>query len=117
THSAEMPPSTSGRAGTKQLHAAAPAPLGSHLPAPQLMPGKPPIRLPTDSNVVVLRMDRSVDAFIGPGMVLEVYADGRVVAEVPDGLFSLAPTDLTKHAKDLVIAEDPDGNPERQRSK
>jgi hypothetical protein len=43
-------------------------------------------------------MERFVGSAVRPGMALTVRADGRVVAEVPDGLFSLAPADLTRLA-------------------
>jgi hypothetical protein len=80
-------------------------------------PGKPGVRLPADANAVVLRMDRSVDTAAGPRMVLTIYADGRVLAEVPDGLLSLAAEDLTQHAKGRADAAGPAGNPGPQKSK
>jgi RNA polymerase sigma factor (sigma-70 family) len=71
--------------------------------APDTAPtGGPAIRLPSDANAVVLRMDRSVDS--GPSMALTVYADGRVVAEIPDGLASLSATELTRYAKTRTSA-------------
>jgi hypothetical protein len=76
-------------------------------------PGKPPIRLPTDSNAVVLRMERSVESSLGLRIVFMIYADGRILAELPEGLFSLSATDLTRHAKNRM--ENPDGDPEPQK--
>jgi RNA polymerase sigma factor (sigma-70 family) len=82
------------------------APVLATKPTRTDVPGKPAIRLPTDEKAVVLRMERSVESSPGPGIALTIYADGRVVAEVPDGLFSLSPTDLTRHVKDRGTAED-----------
>jgi hypothetical protein len=62
-------------------------------------------------------MDRTVDSAAAPGMALTVYADGRVVAEVPDGLLSLAPTELTRHAKSLVRTGDAPRDPGPPKSK
>jgi hypothetical protein len=70
-------------------------------------PDKPAIRLPNDANAVVLRMDRSLEAARGPKMVLTVHADGRVVAEVPDGLLSLSASELTEYARGLANPADP----------
>src|SRR5262249_34485005 len=60
----------------------------------------------------VFRLARFVEPDKGPQTTVTIHADGRVVAEVPEGLLSLAPTDLTKHVKNRVIAEDPDVEPE-----
>src|SRR5262249_9432316 len=79
--------------------AAAPSPWPVPGQTLAVNPGKPAIRLPSDANAVVVRMERSLDAAAGPRMVLTIHADGRVVAEVPDGLLSLAAADLTQHAK------------------
>ena len=76
-------------------------------------PGKPAIRLPTDPGAVALRMERAVDSSGEPGLALTIYADGRVVAEVPDGVPSASGTDLTKHAQDRITREGPDTEPER----
>jgi RNA polymerase sigma factor (sigma-70 family) len=89
----------------------APRPMRSGVPTPPVIsvPGRRPtdaatatasvIRLPTDPNAVVLRMDRSIESSAGTSAVLSIYADGRVVAEIPDGLTSLSATDLTRYAK------------------
>jgi hypothetical protein len=89
--------------------------IGTTTPAsPTPLPGnrnnqsKPAIRLPADPNAVVFRMERSLDTLPGPGMALTIYADGRVVAELPDGLLSLAPTDLTTHVERTVVTGQPD---------
>lgn len=95
----------------KPIHAAATPPVAASAP------GSSAIRLPTDANAVVLRMDRSVDSSPGPGMVLTIYADGRVVAEIPDGLASLSPIDLTRYARDHVRAPDAGKRSEAQRRK
>jgi RNA polymerase sigma factor (sigma-70 family) len=60
------------------------------------------IRVPMDPNAVVLRMDRSVVSLAGTSAVLSVYANGRVVAEIPEGLSSLSATDLTRFAIERV---------------
>jgi hypothetical protein len=94
-----------------------PAPRHSLWPVPgqtlgsTATPGKPALRLPTDANAVVLRMDRCVEAANGPRMVLTIFADGRVAAEVPDGLLSLFASDLTQYAKDRANAAEPAGTP------
>jgi RNA polymerase sigma factor (sigma-70 family) len=61
-------------------------------------PGKPGLRLPSDPNAIVVHMERFVASAAAPGMVLTICADGRAVAELPDGLLSAAPTDLTRYA-------------------
>jgi hypothetical protein len=62
-------------------------------------PGKPALRLPVNPDEVVLHMHRSVESSRVPWTTLSVYADGRVVAEVPSGLFSLSATELTTYAR------------------
>jgi RNA polymerase sigma factor (sigma-70 family) len=117
TPSAVTPLSAPAGPAEKRLHAAPAAHAVWPVPGQKLggtaTPAKPAIRLPTDANAVVARMDRSVDAATGPEMAVTVYADGRVVAEVPDGLWSLSGAALTRYAKDRVIEEDPDEEPER----
>jgi RNA polymerase sigma factor (sigma-70 family) len=68
---------------------------GRALPA---IPREPAVRLPSDPNAVVIRMERFVDSDAEPAMALTIYADGRVVARLPDGLPSPVPTELTTHA-------------------
>jgi hypothetical protein len=80
-------------------------------------PGKPALRLPADPNAVVFRLDRTVDSATAPGMVLTIHANGRVVAEVQDGLFSLAPQELTRHAQGRVGAGGAGPDPEPPKSK
>jgi RNA polymerase sigma factor (sigma-70 family) len=75
--------------------------------------GKPDPRLPTDPSAVVLRIDRSVGGSNRPGMALTICVDGRVIAEVPDGLISFAPTDLTSHVKGRVLA--PNSQPQKSK--
>jgi RNA polymerase sigma factor (sigma-70 family) len=107
---AETPSSTPVGLAPKQSRP--PAAAHSLWPVPgqtlvgKAIPGKPAIRLPSDAKAVVLRMDRSLDTANGPKMALTIYADGRVVAEVPDGLLSFAATDLTQHAKGPANAAD-----------
>jgi RNA polymerase sigma factor (sigma-70 family) len=84
--------------------ALSPWPVPGQTLAGATIPGKPAIRLPTDAKAVVLQMERSVDAVAGARMVLTIYADGRVVAEIPDGLSSFSPRDLTQHVKDRADA-------------
>jgi RNA polymerase sigma factor (sigma-70 family) len=62
-------------------------------------PLMPAIRLPADPNAVVVRMERFVASSSRPAMTLTITSDGRVVAQVPDGLLSPAPTDLTSHVR------------------
>jgi RNA polymerase sigma factor (sigma-70 family) len=59
-------------------------------------------RLPADPGAVVLRMDRFVDSSKAPGTSLRIYADGRVIVEVPEGLLSLSAVDLTQHARETA---------------
>jgi RNA polymerase sigma factor (sigma-70 family) len=93
-----------------------PPPEPERAPARRAAAGPPAIiRLPADADALVLRMDRAVDAAAGPGMALTVYADGRVVAEFPDGLLSLAATDLTEYAKARANAAGPAGGPGPQK--
>jgi hypothetical protein len=115
--SAEIPSAAPVGLADHRIPSAVAAPAASPVPAPQPTPDKPAIRLPTDANVVVLRMDRSVDSPARARLLLEIYADGRVVAEVPDELASLSATDLTRHAKGRAIAADADGHTERQKTK
>jgi RNA polymerase sigma factor (sigma-70 family) len=109
--------------GPAQKHFRPPAPAHSPWPVPgQTFAAKdtrrkPAIRLPTDPNAVVFRMDRCVDAATGPRMVLTIFADGRVIAEVPDGLLSLAATDLTRHEQGRANAADPAPDPGSQKSR
>jgi hypothetical protein len=70
-------------------------------------PGKPSLRLPTDPKAIVVQLERSAASAPGCRMVLTIHANGRVVAEVPDGLFSLAPTELTRRAKGRILEEEP----------
>jgi hypothetical protein len=81
--SAERPPSTSAGPAPKRVHSAAPVESA-------------------DADAVVLRMDRSVDSSTGPGLVMSIHADGRVVAEIPDGLNSLSGEALTRYVKDRL---------------
>jgi len=80
-------------------------------------PSKPSLRLPNDPNAAVFRMDRSVDGVMGPGMVLTIFADGRVVAKVPEGLFSVAATDLTSYENERIIADALKENPKPRKIK
>jgi hypothetical protein len=50
-------------------------------------------------------------------MALTIHADGRVIAEVPDGLLSLAPQDLTRHAQGRARADGAGGDLEPPKSK
>jgi RNA polymerase sigma factor (sigma-70 family) len=75
------------------------------------------LRLPSDEHVIVLKMDRSVVAPCGPSVVLTIYADGHVMAQVPDGLCSFAATDLTQYAKELHIAESSGTHPIPQKTR
>ena len=68
-------------------------------PVVALESDKPAIHLPADPKAVVLRMDRSVDSSLFPGVSLAIFADGRVVAEVPEGLHSLSAQTLTEYAR------------------
>ena len=101
TPSAETPISAPVSLAQKQIRPPAAAPSPWPVPGQTFAanPGKPTIRLPSDANARVVRMERSVDAAAGPRMILTIFADGRVAAEVPDGLLSLAAADLTQHAK------------------
>jgi RNA polymerase sigma factor (sigma-70 family) len=74
--------------------------------------GRPAPRLPNDPDAVVVRMQRTVDADEGPAMALTIRADGRVVAEIPEGLLSLAAQDLTKVALGGVAGANPGAGPE-----
>jgi hypothetical protein len=51
-------------------------------------------------------------------MVLTIYANGRVVAEFSEGLFSQAPQDLTRHAEGRAGAggADPDPGPPKSKA-
>jgi hypothetical protein len=84
------------------LRAKLPAPFPGSAPAET--PGKPAVRLPADPSAVVLRMDRSVDSSTLPGTRLTVYADGRVEAEVPEGLVSFSPQELTQYVRSRARA-------------
>jgi len=97
TPAAEAPHSTPG--GQSRLSSIGRMRAGS----PRLSPnnsGKPSLRLPTDPNAVVLRMDRAIDATAGLKTVVTIFADGRVVAEVPEGLLSEPLVELANDAKD-----------------
>jgi RNA polymerase sigma factor (sigma-70 family) len=113
------PPPPSAPVGLAQGRFRLPATADSRWPVPGRTlagpagPGKPAIRLPTDANAVVLRMDRSVGPATGPRMALTIYADGRVVAEIPDGLSSLSAADLTQHAKGRTNVPDPGSQKDR----
>jgi RNA polymerase sigma factor (sigma-70 family) len=65
----------------------------------------PAIHLPADPNAVVLSMDRSVDSSLLPGVSLTIFADGRVVAQVPEGLHSLSAQTLTEFVRDYASQE------------
>jgi hypothetical protein len=117
TRSTQTPRSAPGALAEKGSHTAAARPLPAGFEAGKRNPGKPALRLPTDQNAVVLQMSRSVDSATGPTMILTIHADGRVNAEIPDGLASLAAADLTKHAKDRAIVTDPDRNREPSKTK
>jgi RNA polymerase sigma factor (sigma-70 family) len=121
TASTDTPLSAPLGPAQKQFRPPAPAPSLWPVPgqtfAAKDTPRMPAIRLPTDANAVVFRMDRCVDSGTGPKVVLTIYADGRVVAEVPDGLLSVAATDLTRHAQDRANAADPAPDPGSQKSK
>jgi RNA polymerase sigma factor (sigma-70 family) len=100
------PPAPTGPVLTAEL-------LGSaRRSAPAELPGRPTVRLPADPSAVVLRMDRSVDSSAVPGTKVMVFADGRVVAEVPDGLVSLSAQELTQYVRGR-----PQGANERQAPK
>jgi RNA polymerase sigma factor (sigma-70 family) len=74
------------------------------VPEPPRPAVQPAVRLPADPDAVVLHMDRTIGSEPRPCANLTIYADGRVVAEVPDGLLSLSPTALTRHAQAAGIA-------------
>lgn len=92
-----------GAAETWQLrlsaggHSAAPA--TTHKNAVAANPRKPIVRLPADADAVVLRLNRVVDSSPAASVQLTIFADGRVLAEVPEGLKSLAAQDLTRYAR------------------
>jgi RNA polymerase sigma factor (sigma-70 family) len=67
--------------------------------AARATPLQPALRLPADPNAVVVRMERRVASSSRPAMTLTITADGRVTAQVPDGLLSAAPTELTGHSQ------------------
>jgi RNA polymerase sigma factor (sigma-70 family) len=67
--------------------------------AAKATPLKPALRLPADPNAVVVRMERCVPSSSRPAMSLTITADGRVVAQLPDGSLSPAPTELTGHVR------------------
>src|SRR5262249_12140972 len=102
--SARIPRSASASVASKPTHSPAPAHAMSSVSGRNLgdTASPSPIRLPTDPNVAVLRMDRSVDSSTGPSAVLTIYADGRVVVQIPDGLTSLSATDLSRYAQHRV---------------
>src|SRR5262249_44505802 len=117
TLSAEIAPSAApGRSPRAAVaHPAPPVPAAK--PAGAHDWGKPSLQLPADPAAAVLRLVRFVGLPEGPRTVLTIRADGRMTVEVPDGVFSLSPADLTKHASDWAAAEGPNGGPEPQKSK
>lgn len=80
-----------------------PAPSSRPEPSPRNVvdagPRKPTVRLPADPDAVVLRLHRIVDTDPAAPVQLTVFADGRVKAEVPEGLPSLAAQDLTRYVR------------------
>jgi hypothetical protein len=100
------------------------APAGSVLSAKPPVPArqvKPPdiparaaLRLPADPDAVVLRMDRCVDGSKGLGTRVTVFADGRVVTEVPEGLSSLHAQHLTQFVRGQVPADKEHQAPKRK---
>jgi RNA polymerase sigma factor (sigma-70 family) len=98
------PPLADGMAQHEFQIARAARPAHAGLGEEQSNSGKPSLRLPADPNAVVFQMDRSVESVAGPGTMLTIFADGRVNAQIPEGLVSLEATELTKHTKDRVIA-------------
>jgi len=79
-------------------------------------PGKPVIRLPDSANTAVVKMVRCLEAGGGPRMVLTIYADGRVAAEVPEGLLTLGAEELTRHAKARAAIAAPVGDAGRPKA-
>jgi RNA polymerase sigma factor (sigma-70 family) len=69
------------------------------------------IRLPADPNAIVLRMDRFVDSAPTVGLAVTVYADGRVVAELPQGLNSLSGEALTWYVQNRLRPQQSDAKP------
>ncbi len=47
--------------------------------------GKPSLRLPDDPAAIVCRLERFAGTGEGPRITVTIHADGRVIAEVPDG--------------------------------
>jgi len=74
---------------------------------PRAFQGRTNIWLPANPGAVVLRMDRSVDSSKA-ATSLRVHADGRVVAELPEGLASLSAQQLTRYAQSHAAAQGPD---------
>ena len=97
----------------------APASIRSDLFAPSRgsvlaqAPDKPAVHLPSDPNAVVLRMNRSVDFSLLPGVSLAIFADGRVVAQVPEGLHSLSAQNLTEFVRGDHAGQEKDRNAPR----
>jgi RNA polymerase sigma factor (sigma-70 family) len=85
------------------LAAEPPVPARKINPPP--IPARPALRLPADPDAVVLRMERCVDGFKGLGTRVTVFADGRVVTEVPEGLSSLSAQKLTQFVRGQVPAD------------
>ena len=89
----------------------APASVRSDLFAPSrgrpvaVLSDRPVINLPADPGAVVLRMDRAVDSSLLPGVSLTIFADGRVVAQVPEGLHSLSAQTLTEFVRNYASHE------------
>jgi hypothetical protein len=85
------------------------APADAPVPARRALlediPGKPSLQLPADPKAVVLRMDRFVDSSKVLRTSLRIYADGRVVAEVPEGVYSVAAQELTRYVQERVAGK------------
>jgi RNA polymerase sigma factor (sigma-70 family) len=69
--------------------------------APRVGPSR--ILLPADGEAVVLQLERSLDDGQSPRVRARIHADGRIIAELPSGVNSLAPGKLAAH-RDQVRA-------------
>jgi RNA polymerase sigma factor (sigma-70 family) len=117
TGSAPPPASALGGPGSQRLPLASADQPDAPGHANAAVPGKPTHRLPADPNAVVFRMERSVDSVLGSRSVLTVFADGRVVAEIPNGSSSLGAGDLTTQARGRSAAAGPGQPAEPQKNK
>jgi hypothetical protein len=100
-------------------HSYDPAPAPSSHPGPNprnavaASPRKPTVRLPADPDAIVLGLRRVVDSAPASPVQLTIFADGRVKAEVPEKLSSLAAQDLTRYVRareDAANTERPEIN-------